>query len=75
MGTLYTGVSKNPTKRLAQHNGERAGGAKNTRRERPWVLAAQQPFRTRAIAMGVEARVKKQPKDKKITYLKEQQWT
>ena len=34
----YVGVTTDLTRRLAQHNGERPGGAKATRRGRPWKV-------------------------------------
>ena len=34
----YVGYTKNPPKRLRQHNGEIAGGAKYTRSYRPWRM-------------------------------------
>lgn len=52
----YVGVSTDPDWRLAQHNGERAGGARSTRAGRPWVLVARRgPFADRAAAQRAEA--------------------
>ena len=34
----YVGYAKDPFKRLRQHNGEITGGAKRTRKGRPWQL-------------------------------------
>lgn len=34
----YFGYTKNPTKRLRQHNGEIVGGAKATTKFRPWQI-------------------------------------
>lgn len=56
----YVGISTDAERRLAQHNGARAGGARTTRAGRPWKLAAVYgPFRTRSEALSVEYRVKK----------------
>lgn len=56
----YIGISTDAGRRLAQHNGERAGGARSTRAGRPWKLATVYgPYRTRSEALSVEYRVKK----------------
>jgi predicted GIY-YIG superfamily endonuclease len=34
----YVGVTTDLERRLAQHNGELPGGARSTRRDRPWTL-------------------------------------
>jgi predicted GIY-YIG superfamily endonuclease len=36
----YVGYTVNPIRRLRQHNGEISGGAKTTRRGRPWRLVS-----------------------------------
>ena len=55
----YVGVTTDPDRRLAQHNGERAGGAKATRAARPWKLQATfGPFRTRGAAQRAEYEIK-----------------
>lgn len=55
----YVGITTDLRRRLAQHNGERAGGAKSTRAGRPWRVAAKWgPFRSRGEALRVEHRVK-----------------
>ncbi|MFQ5418640.1 MAG: GIY-YIG nuclease family protein [Myxococcota bacterium] len=56
----YVGITTDPARRLEQHNGERAGGARATRAGRPWMLATQYgPFRARGEALRVECEVKK----------------
>lgn len=59
-GSTYVGVTSDLERRLAQHNGERPGGAKSTRGGRPWTLAAHYgPFEERGAAQSVEHRVKR----------------
>ncbi|HEX9794403.1 MAG TPA: GIY-YIG nuclease family protein [Planctomycetota bacterium] len=59
-GSTYVGSTTDPERRLAQHNGERAGGARRTRAGRPWRLAAiYGPFDGRADAARAEHEVKR----------------
>ena len=52
----YVGVTTDPDRRLAQHNGERVGGARSTRAGRPWELAALRgPYADRSEAQRAEA--------------------
>ena len=56
----YVGIALDPSKRLDQHNGLRAGGARSTRSGRPWILASVfGPFPGRGPACEAEASVKK----------------
>jgi predicted GIY-YIG superfamily endonuclease len=56
----YVGVSKDPARRLKQHNGDRVGGAKTTRAGRPWQLSrVYGPFADRGLAQKAEAQVKR----------------
>ena len=56
----YVGVTTDVWRRLAQHNGERAGGARATRAGRPWALVARYgPYPDRGAAQAAEARVKR----------------
>jgi len=57
----YIGVSTEPERRLAQHNGERVGGARSTRAGRPWTIERLHgPFLSRSVAQRVEAAWKQQ---------------
>lgn len=56
----YVGVTLDRERRVAQHNGERPGGARTTRAGRPWTLAASYgPFAEQGAALRVEHRVKR----------------
>ena len=55
----YVGISTDAERRLREHNGERAGGARCTRAGRPWNLAAVYgPYASRGEALSVEHQVK-----------------
>ena len=55
----YVGIAKDVTARLAQHGGERPGGARSTRAGRPWRVArVLGPFGSRGEAQSVEYRIK-----------------
>ena len=56
----YVGIALDVEERLAQHNGERPGGAKTTRAGRPWEVACTYgPYENRSAAQSIEAQVKK----------------
>ena len=56
----YVGITTDLNRRLAQHNGERPGGARSTRAGRPWAVAARYgPYKTRSEALRVELQVKR----------------
>ena len=69
-GTYYTGISKDPERRLRQHNGEIAGGAKFTRSRRPWRLVAQWPMPSFYVAVRAERWFKKLKKSRKKLLVK-----
>lgn len=56
----YVGITTDMSRRLAQHNGDRSGGARSTRAGRPWSVAARYgPYETRSEALRVEIQVKR----------------
>lgn len=69
--TLYCGVTTDMERRLAQHNGLAAGGARYTRSRRPVSLVAVCPCAGRSDALRLEAAVKKLPRDAKIAALQD----
>jgi uncharacterized protein (TIGR02453 family) len=56
-GSLYTGIARDPTRRLAQHNGRR--GAAYTRARRPVSLVYAEPARDRSAALRREWAIKR----------------
>jgi putative endonuclease len=55
----YTGVAADVTSRLAQHNGEKRGGAKFTRGRGPWRIVHTEGPMTKGDALRREAAIKK----------------
>lgn len=56
----YVGITTDPRRRLAQHNGALPGGAKATRAGRPWRIGARHgPFDRRGDAQRIEAGLKR----------------
>lgn len=68
-GTLYCGVTTDVRRRLDEHNGLRAGGAKYTRGRRPVRLAACAGGLCRGEALRLEKAVKSLPRGKKTQAL------
>lgn len=67
-GTYYTGITNNLEKRLNTH---RAGkGAKYTRVRLPLSLLYYHSVESKSEALKLEYKVKQQPKNKKIEFLK-----
>ena len=62
-GTLYTGWTTDPKKRLKTHN--EGKGAKYTRSRRPVEMVYLEPLDSKEEAMKREAAIKKLPKAKK----------
>ncbi|MEZ5553958.1 MAG: GIY-YIG nuclease family protein [Haliea sp.] len=65
-GSLYTGVTVDMQRRLAQHNGERSGGPRYTRGRRPVQLLWSEPAADRATAQRREAAIKRLSRDAKL---------
>lgn len=65
-GSLYTGVARDVRRRLAQHNGELAGGARYTSGRRPVVLRWCEAAEDRAGAQRREAEIKRLPRPAKL---------
>lgn len=60
LARTYVGITTALDRRLAQHNGERPGGARATRGGRPWSLATcYGPYADRGAASRVELQVKR----------------
>ncbi len=65
----YVGIALDVEERLAQHNGERPGGAKTTRAGRPWsVQRTYGPYPDRSEAQSAEAQVKRLRGDERLTW-------
>ena len=65
-GSLYTGVTVDLRRRLAQHNGERAGGPRYTRGRRPVQLLWWEVAEHRSAAQRREAAIKRLPRSAKL---------
>lgn len=57
--TYYTGVTTDPRRRLLEHNGERAGGARYTRARRPVKMVYFELCDDRAEACAREYEIRK----------------
>ena len=65
-GRLYTGIAKDPQRRLAEHNGKNRRGAKATRYGRPWQLVYTERYDTKGQALQREHVIKSFPKTEKL---------
>ena len=57
--SLYTGITTDLVRRVAEHNGEQPGGARYTRARRPVVLAWSERCDSRSAAQRREAAVRR----------------
>ncbi|MGV6859973.1 MAG: GIY-YIG nuclease family protein [bacterium] len=69
-GSLYTGITTDPARRLDEHNGKRGGGARYTRARQPVTLVYKEPHPNRSSALCREFEVKKLPRTRKLELLK-----
>lgn len=69
-GTFYTGITKNLSRRIHEHNNTKKG-AKYTRSRRPVSLAASTVVNSMSEALKLESKVKKQKRNQKISFLLE----
>lgn len=67
--TLYTGITTDLKRRMAEHNGQKLG-AKYTAARRPVKLVYSKKFATRSAASKEEARIKKLAKPQKLELIR-----
>ena len=65
-GSLYTGVTMDPARRLREHNGEMQGGARYTRSRRPVQLVWQEGCTSRSVALRREAEIRALSRQQKL---------
>jgi len=65
-GSYYAGITNDLERRVRQHNGEIAGGARYTRPRRPVQLVWSQQAESRSHAQRVEAALKQLSRAQKI---------
>jgi putative endonuclease len=65
-GTLYTGITTDIARRIAEHNGESGLGARYTRSRRPVQLVYVEAAANRAGAARREAAIKKLDRVRKL---------
>lgn len=65
LGQLYTGITTDPVRRMAQHSGELKGGAKALKGKAPLSFRLVIEVENRSLASILEARIKKLPRNKK----------
>lgn len=68
--TLYCGITTDIDRRIKQHNGELAGGAKYTRAKRPVKLVHSEICKDLQEAMSREYEIKKWKKIQKEAFVK-----
>ena len=71
-GTLYTGITVDLKRRVAEHNSSSLG-AKYTHGRRPVTLVFSQAFRNRSLASQAEVRMKELSRAKKRVLIERKQ--
>ena len=66
---LYTGITTDLKRQVAEHNGLGKLGAKYTAGRRPVKLVFSKKFKTRSAASQEEARVKKMSRKEKLSLI------
>ena len=64
-GTLYTGITTDLKRRVAEHNGNKLG-ARYTASRRPVKIVFSKKFKDRSVASKEEAKIKKLKKSEKL---------
>jgi putative endonuclease len=73
--TLYTGISTDVDRRLAQHQGEGNGGSRYLKGRGPLSLVFQEKLGSKSLALKVEHRVKRMSKARKEKLIKVGRYT
>jgi putative endonuclease len=65
-GSLYTGITTDLVRRLAEHNGDGPAGARYTRSRRPVLLVYREDASNRSDASQREAAIKRLDRARKL---------
>jgi len=65
-GALYTGVTTDVARRLAEHRGARGRGARALRGREPLEVVYRRKLGDRGLALSVEWRLKRRPRVEKL---------
>jgi putative endonuclease len=65
-GSLYTGITTDVDRRITEHNGDGAAGARYTRSRRPVRLVYVEPAADRAEATRRELAIKRLDRERKL---------
>jgi putative endonuclease len=69
-GSLYTGIARDVTRRVEEHNSKGRLAARYTRSRRPVVLVYREPAATRSAASKREYRIKQLTRGDKLTLVR-----
>jgi putative endonuclease len=69
-GSLYTGVTRDITRRIDEHNSNGRLAARYTRSRRPVMLVYQEAARSRATACRREYRIKQLSRSEKLILIR-----